>query len=163
MLSRGRPQPSRDGRAALDGRVPQSLALVPLDSAFPSPYDGTGMGRNQRLGHWGEEAAADYLAARGYEIIDRNVRTPYGEIDLVARREGVVAFVEVKSRASRTLGPPEIAVTPRKRQHMLSSAAYYAQENEIEHWQIDVIAVQRTGPGTEITHFENAVVQLDGP
>ncbi len=121
------------------------------------------MGRNQRVGHWGEEAAAEYLVGHGYEILDRNVRTPYGEIDLIARREGVVAFVEVKSRATRTLGPPEIAVTPRKRQHMLSSAAHYAQDNDIEHWQIDVIAVQRSGPRAEITHFENAVVELDRP
>ncbi len=121
------------------------------------------MARNQRLGHWGEDAAAEYLAGRGYQVIGRNIRTPYGEIDLVARREGFVVFVEVKARASRSLGPPEIAVTPRKRQHMLSSAAYYAQEQDIEHWQIDVIAVQRAGSRAEITHFENAVTELDAP
>ncbi len=117
------------------------------------------MGRNQRVGRWGEAAAAAYLADHGFEILARNVRTPYGEIDLVARSEGFTSFIEVKARASASLGPPEIAITPRKQRHMLASAASYAQTNGIDHWQIDVISVQRLGDRTEITHFENAVTQ----
>jgi putative endonuclease len=117
------------------------------------------MGRNQHVGNWGEEAASTYLQANGYEIIDRNVRTPYGEIDLVARTEGFTVFVEVKARSSGSIGPPEIAVTPRKQKHMLASAAHYAQSHSLDHWQIDVVAVQRTGSQTEIKHFENAVAQ----
>ncbi len=121
------------------------------------------MGRNQRVGHWGEDAACAYLVAHGYEIVERNVRTPYGEIDLIARAEGFTVFVEVKARASRSLGPPEIAITRRKQRHMLDSAAHYAQEKTVDHWQIDVIAVQRVGDRTEIAHFENAVAQPDEP
>jgi putative endonuclease len=113
--------------------------------------------RNQVVGHWGEVAAAEYLGRLGYEIVARNVRTPYGEIDLIARKEGISVFVEVKARTSTALGPPEMAVTPRKRDHMLSSAAHYAQENGIDHWQIDVIAVQKSTDGTSITLFENAI------
>jgi len=71
----------------------------------------------QVLGSWGESLAADYLSQRGYKILERNVRTPYGEIDLVARQdiekssqsrpyarasEGVIVFVEVKTRSSMT-------------------------------------------------------------
>lgn len=126
-----------------------------------SPYDGYVMGRKQRVGHWGEEAAAVYLVDHGFEIVARNVRTLYGEIDLIARSEGFTSFVEVKARTSASLGPPEIAITPRKQKHMLASAASYAQANGIDHWQIDVIAVQRLGDRTEITHFENAVTQPD--
>jgi putative endonuclease len=121
------------------------------------------MGRNQRVGHWGEEAASTYLQTRGYEIIERNVRTPYSEIDLVARTEGFTVFVEVKARSSSSLGPPEIVVTPRKQQHMLACAAHYAQSHGIDHWQIDVVAIQKAGSRTEITHFENAVAQLGEP
>ena len=72
------------------------------------------MSRNQKVGQWGEQAAADYLSAKGYEIMARNVRTPYGEIDLIAQKDGFTIFVEVKARTSSSLGPPEIAVTPRK-------------------------------------------------
>lgn len=112
---------------------------------------------NKVIGKWGEQAAADYLTAKGYEIMARNVRTPYGEIDLVAQKEGFTIFVEVKARTSSSLGPPEIAVTPRKREHMVSCAEHYAQQNEIDHWQIDVIAVEAVNGKAKVTHFENAI------
>ena len=98
-----------------------------------------------------------YLAERGYTIEARNVRTPYGEIDLVAAKEGITIFVEVKARTSKSLGPPEISVTPRKQAHMLASAGHYAQEKAIDHWQIDVIAIESINREAHITHFENAL------
>jgi putative endonuclease len=106
------------------------------------------MSRNQRVGRWGEH---------GYQIAARNVRTPYGEIDLIARKDGFTIFVEVKARTSRSFGPPELSVTPRKQAHMLSCAESYAQQNEIDHWQIDVIAVEKIAGNPRITHFENAL------
>lgn len=115
------------------------------------------MSRNQSIGRWGEQAAAEYLEQRGYEIACRNVRTPHGEIDLVARKDGLTIFIEVKARTTRSFGPPEVAVTARKQAHMLACADYYARENEIDHWQIDVIAVESVKGKTEITHFENAI------
>jgi putative endonuclease len=115
------------------------------------------MARNQRIGTWGEQAASDYLRARGFEILDRNVRTPYGEIDLLALRDRQTIFVEVKTRTSRTLGPPEISVSPRKQAHMIACAEYHAQQQQIDHWRIDVVAVERVGGQVRIIHFENAV------
>ena len=115
------------------------------------------MTHNQKVGKWGEQAAADYLVSKSYEIIAHNVRTPYGEIDLIAKKEDTIIFVEVKARTTKSFGPPEIAVTPRKQQHMLSCAEHYAQQNEIDHWQIDVIAVEKVGGKIEIVQFENAI------
>ncbi len=115
------------------------------------------MTHNQKVGQWGEQAAADYLVSKGYEILARNVRTPYGEIDLIAKKDDFTIFVEVKARTNAKFGPPEIAVTPRKQQHMLSCAEHYAQQNEIDHWQIDVIAVEEINGKPEIVHFENAI------
>lgn len=115
------------------------------------------MSRNQRIGKWGEQAAADYLARGGYELLARNLRTPYGEIDLVARKDDFTVFVEVKARTTSSLGPPEIAVGPRKRSHMLACAQHYAQENLIDHWRVDVIAVEQVRGEAMITHFENAL------
>ena len=115
------------------------------------------MSSNLSVGRWGEQAAADYLREHGYEVTARNLRTPYGEIDLVARKDDITVFVEVKSRTGKSFGPPEIAVTPRKQAHMLACAEFYAQQNEIDHWQIDVIAVERLKDRTEIIHFQNAV------
>ena len=115
-------------------------------------------GRNQKVGAWGEGVAAKYLEERGYVIVARNVRTPYGEIDIVSEKDGFTIFVEVKARTSSSLGPPEISVTPRKQEHMLAAAEHYSQENEIDHWQIDVISVEgKLNITPKITHFENAI------
>jgi putative endonuclease len=126
----------------------------------------------QALGRWGEARAAEYLIARGYAILERNARTPYGEIDLVARLDGsrssdprkpapTTVFVEVKTRSSKTFGFPEESVTPRKQAHLLAAAQSYIQEHpQLEgDWRIDVIAIQRYPSKTQptITHFENAV------
>lgn len=116
--------------------------------------------QKQTLGRWGEEAAADYLQAKGYHILDRNPRNEYGEIDLVARQGTCTVFVEVKTRSSKKFGFPEEAVTPAKQQHMLEAAQTYLQANpDLDgDWRLDVIAIRRlSGGAPEILHFENAL------
>ena len=116
------------------------------------------MRHNQRIGKWGETAAREFLLQRGYVILAQNFRTPYGEIDLVARQGDVTVFIEVKTRTSDQMGLPEESITPRKRQQMLACAECYAAENEIDHWQIDVLSVEgRPGSKPVITYFENAL------
>ena len=114
--------------------------------------------RNQKIGAWGEDVALAYLEEHDYIMVARNVHTPYGEIDIVAEKDGFTSFIEVKTRTTSSYGPPEISVTPRKQEHMVAAAEYYAQEKEIDHWQIDVIAVEGKPGSTAIfTHFENAL------
>ena len=116
------------------------------------------MKHNQRIGRWGEEAVAAYLAKRGYEIIARNARTPYGEIDIVAKQADITIFVEVKTLRWSKDFFPEQNVTARKQAHMLACAEHYAAEHAIDHWQIDVISVEgKMGLEPKITHFENAI------
>jgi putative endonuclease len=113
---------------------------------------------NQRMGKWGEDSVASYLTGRGYEIIARNARTPYGEIDIVAKQSDLTIFVEVKTLTSSKNFFPEQNVTARKQAHMLACADCYAAENGIDHWQIDVIAVEgKVEFSPKITHFENAI------
>ncbi len=114
----------------------------------------------QLLARWGETLAAERLVAQGYTILAQNVRTPYGEIDIVARDLAFIVFVEVKTRSSTTYGQPEEAVTARKRAHLLASAQHYLQTHpELEGgWRIDVIAIRRQPPAPlEFVHFENAI------
>jgi putative endonuclease len=112
----------------------------------------------KEIGAWGEGIATDWLAERGYQIVARNVRTPYGEIDVVAQQGDVTIFVEVKTLTSSENFFPEANVTPKKQQRMISVAQFYAGEHKIDHWRIDVISVEGK-PGTKpiVTHFENAV------
>jgi putative endonuclease len=117
-------------------------------------------GRKQALGQWGEEAAADYLIQHGMVVIDRNIRTPYGEIDLLARQGEDLIFVEVKTRTTQSYGPPETAITSGKRRHMIDSASHYIQEHPEygTSWRLDVAAVTKNLAGeVEILYFENAV------
>jgi putative endonuclease len=115
----------------------------------------------QSLGVWGEGIAANYLHDLGYDVIARNLRTPYGEIDLIVHRGNLILFIEVKTRSSSTLGPPEVSITPRKRAHILASAQYYIQNQPDQNndWRIDVIAIQcqECNATPLITHFENAI------
>ena len=114
------------------------------------------MKHNQQLGKWGEQTAADYLEKKGYLILEKNIRTPYGEIDIIASVEGITIFVEVKARSSRLFGLPEEALTYRKLAHMRASAVYYAAQHNLDTWQCDAIAVEGI-PGSmpHIEHFEN--------
>lgn len=113
-------------------------------------------GHNRKVGAWGEETAAVWLAGRGYEVSRRNVRTPYGEIDIVARKNGVTYFIEVKTLTASKSFFPEHQITARKLEHMLNSAAHYAAENGVERWQIDVLAIEgKAGQTPVIHHFEN--------
>jgi len=117
--------------------------------------------QKRALGSWGEQRAAEYLQERGYQIVARNVRGEYGEIDLLARQGEVLVFVEVKARSSAQFGHPEEAITPLKQQHLVDSALDYLQAHPDlgEDWRIDVIAIEvrpsRTSP--TIVHFENAL------
>jgi putative endonuclease len=115
------------------------------------------------LGRWGEALAAEYLESKGYLIIARNLRTPYGEIDLIAIHEqpSVLLFIEVKTRRSKQFGPPEEAVNLRKLKHLRSSVEYYLQGHpEIAgDPRLDVIAIQRyqDDQPPAIVHFENVL------
>jgi len=126
----------------------------------------------QSLGRWGESIAAQYLESQDYKIRERNARTPYGEIDIVALQPttvslsssdltSVTVFVEVKTRSSTTYGFPEESITARKQAHMLAAAQSYMQENPDlgNDWRIDVIAIQCWGSRKKhsIRHFENVL------
>lgn len=114
---------------------------------------------NLEFGRWGESIALKYLEDKGYYLVNRNYRTPYGEIDLVMQIGQRLVFVEVKARSSQKFGYPEEAITETKLTHMIESAQHYLQENsepDID-WQIDVISVQKSKHQSDptITHLEN--------
>src|SRR5512139_3517999 len=125
--------------------------------------------RKQSLGRIGEDLAAEYMVRLGYTVLKRNVRTPHGEIDLIAYHPplppdpgGTLVFVEVRTRASAVLGAPELSVNPTKQEHIRLAVAYIMQQQpELAPgaaWRVDVIAIQRfsTHQPAQITHFENA-------
>ena len=91
------------------------------------------MDERKRRGDRGEEAAAAALECRGYTILERQYRCRWGEIDLIARTaEGILCFVEVKTRSPRAIAPPREAVTPSKRRKLRAAAAWYLAQTELD-------------------------------
>jgi putative endonuclease len=88
-----------------------------------------------RTGLSAESRAAAYLMAKGYRILAKRFRTPYGEIDLVARRRNLLAFIEVKARAS--LDEAAYAVTPRQQQRIIAAAQAWLMAHP-EHAEFDM-------------------------
>jgi len=99
---------------------------------------------NKRIGKIGEEIAAAFLKRKGYEILGVNVRTPLGEIDVVARQKETIVFIEVKTRATYSLGPPFINVTRSKQMHLIRNALCYLKRygRVDSDWRIDVVSVK---------------------
>ena len=88
-----------------------------------------------RTGLSAETRAAAYLMAKGYRILAKRVRTPYGEIDLVARKRNLLVFVEVKARGS--LDEAAYAVTPRQQQRIINAAQAWLMAHP-EHAEFDM-------------------------
>ncbi len=82
-------------------------------------------------GRWAEDAALAYLEARGYRLVARNRRTPYGEIDLWLEKGGLPVFVEVKQRASGRYGTPLESIRPWKLERMKRSALYLLGREDV--------------------------------
>ncbi len=118
------------------------------------------MSRRIAIGRQGEDLAAEFLTARGVKIIARNVRSRYGELDLVGEQDGLTVIFEVRTRTSDALGFPEESVNGRKQAHLIAAAEAYIQSrgDGTAHWRIDVLAIRlRSGMEPEIEWFENAV------
>ncbi len=99
---------------------------------------------NIEIGRKGEEIATKYLKKRGYEILERNFKSKrWGEIDIVAIKDDVLVFVEVKARVGSKYGEPQEAVTPFKLRALKRTGQYYRIEhpNLPEALRIDVVAI----------------------
>ncbi|MCA1795931.1 MAG: YraN family protein [Geobacteraceae bacterium] len=110
-----------------------------------------------KLGKWGEERAVRYLRQRLYRIVVTNYSNKCGEIDIIARRGKVVAFVEVKTRRTTAFGSGAEAVTPRKQRQIIRTAQLYLLQNpDMSDLQprFDIIGVL-VKPGTDACSIEH--------
>ena len=116
----------------------------------------------KRLGAWGEHVAATRLEADGYRIVARNWRCTQGEIDLIAQAsDGLMVFVEVKTRRGRSMGLPEEALTPHKSRKLIQLAEIYLGEHDLDvEWRLDLMAVEldTSGKLLRCEHIQDAVL-----
>ena len=118
--------------------------------------------KKTELGAWGEDRAAALLEQEGYRIRTRNFRCRFGEIDLIAEKENVLAFVEVKLRKSSRHGEAREFVTASNQQRLRTTASFYlaghawAQARQPRFDVLEVYAPQGTTGLVTINHLENA-------
>ncbi|MBD1397269.1 YraN family protein [Pontibacter sp. JH31] len=104
----------------------------------------------------GEDLATDHLREKGYRIVQRNLRMGKGEIDIIARKDDLLVFVEVKTRTNDDFGYPEEFVSRSKQRMILNAAdAYILKSGWQEDIRFDIIAITMTKP-PEIFHIEDA-------
>lgn len=116
------------------------------------------MSANLSRGKKGEDAATEFLRKKGYKILERNFRTQFGEVDLIAREDNVLVFIEVKTRQSTKYGMPEESVTPRKIASIIRTGQYYklTHPDTPDLIRIDVIAVELVrNSDVTIRHLKN--------
>ena len=101
------------------------------------------------LGNWGEEKAARFLEDKGYKVLDRNVRTRLGEVDIVAEDKGTVVFIEVKTRSSNRFGRGEESVSLAKQRRLLRLAFQFMKAKSLtgKDFRFDVLSAFRDGGG----------------
>ena len=106
-------------------------------------------------GKMGEALACKYLEAKGYEILEVNFHSRFGEVDIIAKKEKCIMFVEVKTRKSVSYGNPSEFVTPKKMEKIIKTAMIYLDGNECE-MRFDVAEVFLKKDGATINYIENA-------
>lgn len=119
------------------------------------------MYKRHETGRNGEKLACDFLIKKGYEIIKQNFRCKVGEIDIIAKDENELVFVEVKTRKQKEYGLPAEAVDNRKKRHMFFVAEYFLMINNIENTfcRFDIIEVYVFKNEIKFNHIKNCVME----
>ena len=124
-------------------------------------------GYQKRLGDFGEAAAAEYLLRQGYQIVEQNYRCAAGEVDIIAKNDTCLLFVEVKTRTSDRYGTPAEAVTPLKQKRMAQTAMQYLSEPPVtaavRFDVIEIYAALEHGVFIlqSLNHIENAIPEVE--
>ena len=115
------------------------------------------MAQHNELGKKGESEAAAFLEKNGYSIIQRNFVFQKAEIDIIARKDNILAIVEVKTRSSLDFGLPQDFVKPKKIQLLVKAVNEYVISNDLDvEVRFDIIAIHNNNKTFEIEHIEDA-------
>ena len=120
------------------------------------------MSYNIQKGKSGEQLVANYLVKQGYRIISQNYRRPYGEVDIIAKKDDVVAFVEVKWRKNPLIDPAEI-INISKQKKIVSIAKLFLTQhtNEDIVCRFDVALIEEHNNNLSLRYIINAFSAFD--
>lgn len=115
------------------------------------------MAEHNQLGNKGEDIAREYLAGKGYKILDRNWRHGKGEVDLICKKGDFIVIAEVKTRSTDFFGQPEDAVNKKKQKFLIKAADAYVNQKQIMlEVRYDIISIIIKGRSHTIRHIEDA-------
>lgn len=112
----------------------------------------------QKLGKKGEDIACEYLLDEKYEILEKNWRSSNQEIDIIATKENILVFIEVKTRSNTKFGHPEEAVNKLKQQQIFKAAESFIKiyRGKFSELRFDVISILLDYKHKKLKHFEDA-------
>lgn len=116
--------------------------------------------QKKQFGQRGEQLAVDFLKRRNYAIVETNWHCSYGEIDIVAHKDGTLVFVEVRSRHAHNTETAFASIDKHKRQRLQATAQHYLVSHQLEEalWRVDVVAIAIPRYGSPIIEqLENAL------
>ena len=131
---------------------------------FPAARHSRSEKSKDQLARAGEDAAADYLVAKGYTVLHRNIRFPEGELDIVARWDRTLVFIEVKTRKTEEFGLPYESVSEKKQRRQVAMASRFVSLCRLQGVAIrfDVLSIVfPPGQPPKIEHIENAFMVQD--
>lgn len=115
------------------------------------------MAKHNELGKKGEQLAVDFLLKNNYEIVERNYRFDKAEVDIIAKKNSILAIVEVKTRSTVDFGNPQDFVKPKQIQRLVKAVDEYVTVNGLDlEVRFDIIAIVKEGVRFNIEHLENA-------
>lgn len=115
------------------------------------------MAHHNELGKKGEQLAVDFLLKNDYDIVERNYRFEKAEVDIIAKKDDVLAIVEVKTRSTADFGDPQDFVKPKQIKNLVKAVDEYVTVNDLDlEVRFDIIAIVKEGKGYGIEHLENA-------
>ena len=122
------------------------------------------MGKKHVLGKVGEQHCIAYLAKNGYNVINQNYHSRYGEIDIIAIYKHFLVFIEVKTRTNEELDHILTSITHSKQKKITKTALYFLkdyQNNDVQEYRFDVMILQKDGESFIVHHYENAFLPAE--
>lgn len=115
------------------------------------------MASHNELGKKGEDLATAFLKDAGYKIVARNFRHQKAEVDIIARKESILAIIEVKTRSTPNFGNPQDFVKGKQILNLVKAVDFFVTEHNLDvEVRFDIIAIIKNKSGTKIEHLENA-------
>lgn len=115
------------------------------------------MAQHNELGKKGEQLAVDFLLKNSYDIVERNYRFDKAEVDIIAKKDDILAIVEVKTRSTADFGDPQDFVKPKQIQRLVKAVDEYVTVNDLDvEVRFDIIAIVKEKGSYNIEHLENA-------